>query len=55
MQRVLGENVSIVWRLVIGVAVGLTVFFVVDTLTFGVFPAIAFALGGLAAWLVARR
>lgn len=55
MQRVLSENVSIVWRLVVGVTVGAIVFFVADTVTLGIFPAIAFAFGGLAAWFVARR
>jgi hypothetical protein len=55
MQRVLGENVSIVWRLVVGVAVGAIVFVVANTVTLGIFPAIAFAVGALAARLVARR
>lgn len=55
MQRLIGENVSIVWRLIIGVAVGAVVFFVADTVSYGIFPAISFAFGGLAAWLVARR
>ena len=55
MQRVLGENTSTFWRLVIGVVVGASVFVLVDTLTYGIFPAIAFGIGGIAAWLVARR
>ena len=55
MQRLIGENVSIVWRLLIGVAVGAIIFFIADTVTLGIFPAIAFGIGGLAAWLVARR
>jgi hypothetical protein len=53
--RFIGDNVSIFWRVFIGVTVGAVVFIAVDTVTYGIFPAVSFAVGGLAAWLVARR
>ncbi len=55
MAHILNENTSIFWRLALGLIGGVVVFVVVDELSSGLFPAIAFGIGGLAVWLIARR